>query len=155
MLRRVELKAPHSGIVHELSVHTVGGVIGPGDTVMAIVPDNDALAIEVHVSPVDIDQITIGQRAVLRFPAFNQQTTPEIEGAVSRVAADLSRDQQSGQSFYVARVRVDDADAVAAGKLKLVPGMPVEAYIETAPRTALTYLTKPLTDQIERAFREE
>jgi HlyD family secretion protein len=155
MLRRVDLRAPLDGTVHELAVGTIGGVIGPGETVMSIVPSNDDLAIEVHVSPIDIDQIHIGQKSILRFSAFNQRTTPEFKGEVARIAADLSKDQQSGMTFYVVRVKLNDESTPEASKLKLMPGMPVEAYIETTPRTALSYLTKPLTDQVERAFRED
>jgi HlyD family secretion protein len=103
----------------------------------------------------NIDQVEAGQTSVLRFPAFNQRTTPELAGTVTRVAADLTREAQSGQTFYLARIKVDEAALAALGNLKLVPGMPVEAFIETGERTALSYLVKPFTDQVARAFREE
>jgi HlyD family secretion protein len=154
-LQRVDLKAPESGIVHDLAVHTVGGVIGASELVMTIVPDDDVLAIEVRVANVDIDQISIGQRAVLRFVAFNQRTTPEIVGTVTRIGADISKDQQSGAVYYVVRVLPLNEELEKVKKLHLVPGMPVEAYVQTAERTALSYLTKPFVDQISRAFREE
>jgi HlyD family secretion protein len=155
VMRRIEIRAPRSGIVHELAVHTEGGVIGPGDTVMGIVPDEDERAIEVRLSPTDIDQVSIGQKVILRFPAFNQRTTPEVNGQISLVAADLTRDQQSGQSYYTARVSVTEEDLKKLGNLQLVAGMPVESFIQTGERTALSYLTKPLTDQVARAFKEE
>ena len=155
MLRRVDLRAPQSGVVHELAVHTVGGVISPGDTIMSIIPVEDDKAIEVRLAPTDIDQVTIGQKATLRFPAFSQRSTPELSGAVSRLAADLTRDPQSGAAFYVARIKVIDDDLAKFNTMKLVAGMPVESYIQTGDRTALSYLTKPFTDQISRAFREE
>lgn len=153
-LRRVDLRAPISGIVHELNVHTVGGVIAPGETAMLIVPDDDRLVIEVRASPADIDQIRLGQATMLRFAAFNQRTTPEVLGIVSRVAADLTKDPQSGLAYFVVRIRPDEEELAKLGGLKLLPGMPVEAYVETGQRTALSYLMKPLTDQFVRAFRE-
>ena len=122
---------------------------------MSIIPVEDDKAIEVRLAPTDIDQVTIGQKATLRFPAFSQRSTPELSGAVSRLAADLTRDPQSGAAFYVARIKVIDDDLAKFNTMKLVAGMPVESYIQTGDRTALSYLTKPFTDQISRAFREE
>lgn len=153
-LKRVDLRAPISGIVHELNVHTVGGVIAPGETAMLIVPNDDLLVIEVKTSPADIDQIRPGQNTMLRFAAFNQRTTPEIPGIVVRVAADLTRETQTGLSYYLVRIKPSEEGQSKLGGLKLLPGMPVEAYIETEQRTALSYLVKPLTDQFARAFRE-
>lgn len=149
-LKRVVLKAPQDGIVHDLAVHTVGGVIGAGETVMTIVPSRDELSVEARIATSDIDQVHLGQRATLRFLAFNQRTTPEIAGTVTRVGADLTRDTQTNSVFYVVRIRPENQHA----KLELLPGMPVEAFIATGERTALSYLVKPITDQFTRAFRE-
>jgi HlyD family secretion protein len=154
-LKRIDIRAPRAGIVHELAVHTVGGVIGPGDVLMGIVPLEDQRSIEIRLSPTDIDQVTIGQKVVLRFAAFNQRTTPELKGAISRVAADVTRDPQSGASYYTAGVDVTDEELARLGAVKLVAGMPVEAFIQTGERTALSFLMKPVTDQIARAFKEE
>jgi len=154
-LKRIDIRAPQAGVVHQLTVHTVGGVIAPGDTLMLLVPQADELAIEVKVAPQDIDQLKIGQEAVLRLSAFNQRTTPEIRGKLSRIAADLTQDPKTGAAFYLARVAADEADINLLQGLKLVPGMPVEAFIRTSERTALSYLTKPITDQMNRAFRED
>lgn len=154
-LKRIDIRAPQAGTVHQLSVHTVGGVIAPGDALMLIVPRSDNLAIEVKVAPQDIDQLRLGQGAVLRLSAFSQRTTPEIKGTVSRVAADLTQDEKSGESFYTVRVATDESEIAHLEGLTLVPGMPVEAFIQTGERTALSYLTKPLTDQMTRAFRED
>lgn len=151
-LKRILLRAPQTGIVHDLAVHTVGGVIGTGETVMTIVPSQDELGIEVRIAPSDIDQVHVGQEASLRFPAFNQRVTPEVKGTVTRVGADLTKETQTNAVFYVARMRV--ADESQREKLKLLPGMPVEAFIATGERTALSYLVKPVTDQFARAFRE-
>jgi HlyD family secretion protein len=150
-LKRIYLRAPQTGYVHDLTVHTVGGVIGPGENVMSIVPTHDTLAVEARIGTSDIDQVAIGQQAVLRFPALNQRTTPEIRGTVTRIGADLSKDPQGNAVYFTLRIAVSDHDREA---FKLVPGMPVEAFISTHERTALSYLMKPLSDQVTRAFRE-
>ena len=122
---------------------------------MLIVPRSDTLVIEAKVAPKDIDQVRLGQHAVLRLTAFNQRTTPEIEGTVSLVAADQITDEKTGTSFFKVHVR-PDADQVARLKgIKLVPGMPAEVFIRTGERTVLSYLTKPLNDQVRRAFKED
>lgn len=154
-LMRVELRAPISGIVHELAVHTVGGVIAPGATVMRIVPGNDVLVVEAQIAPSDIDQVTIGQTAVLRFTAFSQKSTPELSGVVARIAADITKDEKKGLSFYVVRIILPEAALAEMQDIDLVPGMPVEVYLQTGERTALSYLVKPLRDQIARAMRED
>jgi HlyD family secretion protein len=153
-LNRIDIRAPQSGRVHELSVHTVGGVILPGEQIMLIVPDGDALAVEVKVAPRDIDQVYVGQEATMRFAAFNQKTTPEIEGEVSVVSADITQDQRTGVSYYTSRVLPKPDELAKLGSGKLVPGMPVDVFIKTPGRTALSYLVKPLQDQAERAFKE-
>ena len=153
-LKRVEVRAPQDGVVHQLAVHTVGGVVSASDAIMLIVPEADALSVEVKVLPQDIDQLRLGQSAGLRFSAFNQRTTPEISGTISRVSADVSTDQRSGQSFYTVRIALPAEETARLGNVKLVPGMPVEAFIKTYDRTVLSYFVKPLEDQVMRAFRE-
>lgn len=154
-LSRVDLKSPLSGTVHELNVHTVGGVISPAEVVAMIIPKNDALSVELKVSPVDIDQLSVGQAVRLRFTTFNQRTTPEVQGTVSRVSADVSTDSPNGQSYY--RVRILPALALASlpDDFRLVPGMPVEGFVTTKEMPMISYLVKPFTDQFERVFREE
>jgi HlyD family secretion protein len=154
-LKRIDLVAPQNGMVHELAVHTVGGVISPADVIMLIVPDSDRLLLEAQIPPQDIDQIELGQKAVLRMSAFNQRTTPELNGDVSRIAADLTQDQRTGLSYYLVRITVPADELVRLGNLSLVPGMPAEAFIQTGERTAISFLVKPLSDQIAKAFREE
>jgi HlyD family secretion protein len=153
-LNRIDIRAPQSGRVHELTVHTVGGVIAPGEQVMLIVPDADALAVEVKIAPRDIDQVYVGQTAIMRFAAFNQKTTPEIDGKISVVSADIMQEQRTGASYYSARVLLKPEELAKVGSAKLVPGMPVDVFIKTQGRTALSYLVKPLRDQAERAFKE-
>jgi HlyD family secretion protein len=153
-LNRIDIRAPQNGRVHQLAVHTVGGVISPGEQIMLIVPDNDTLAVEVKITPRDIDQLYIGQSAFLRFAALNQRTTPEIEGDVVLVSADLTQDQRTGTSYYNARVSLKSDQVARLGESKLVPGMPVDVFIQTPGRTALAYLIKPLKEQAERALKE-
>jgi HlyD family secretion protein len=153
-LKRIDIIAPQSGVVHQLAVHTVGGVIGPGEQLMLVVPGSDELMVEVRVAPQDIDQLSIGQRAVLRFAAFNQRTTPEIAGHLRLISADIAQDQKTGASFYLGRIAIPREEVARLKGLKLVPGMPVEAFLQTLDRTVLSYLVKPLEDQIMKAFRE-
>jgi HlyD family secretion protein len=153
-LKRVELRAPQSGIVHQLGIHTIGGVVSPADPVMSIVPESDLLSVEAKISPQDIDQLYVGQATSLRFSAFNQRTTPEIQGAISRISADVSPDQRTGQNFYTARITIPAEELARLGNVKVLPGMPAEIFARTYDRSVLSYFTKPLTDQIVRAFRE-
>ena len=155
-LKRIDIRAPQDGVVHQLAVHTVGGVItAQGDSIMLIVPENEALSIETKVQPQDIDQLRLGQPAVVRFTAFNQRTTPELNGTLSRISADVSEDQKSGTRYYTIRIAIPDSEIVRLAGLKLVPGMPVEAFIQTTPRTMISYLVRPIHDQVIRAFREK
>lgn len=154
-LRRTDIRAPQTGTVFQSTVHTVGGVITAGEPIMLIVPDADKLQVEAKVRPQDIDQVQIGQPAVLRFSAFNLRTTPEINGTVTRVSADTTADQRTGESYYTIRIALPaDADK-RLGDVKLLPGMPVEAFVQTGDRTVISYLMKPLQDQFMRAFREK
>ena len=153
-LKRVDIRAPQNGIVHQLAVHTVGGIVSPAEPVMYIVPEADLLSIEAKISPQDIDQLRVGQSAGLRFSAFNQRTTPEIAGTISRISADVTADQRTGQNFYTARIAIDSNELTRLGEVKLLPGMPVEIFAKTSDRNVLSYFTKPLHDQVVRAFRE-
>ncbi|MEN3213450.1 HlyD family type I secretion periplasmic adaptor subunit [Methylorubrum populi] len=153
-LKRVELRAPQDGFVHQMSVHTVGGLVVPSEPAMLIVPASDQLLVEVRVQPQDIDNVRTGQKAVLRFAAFNTRTTPEIDGEVVRVSADVTQDPKTGQSYYTARIRIREDQKERLKGLRLVPGMPVESFTQIGERSVLSYLTKPLTDQIAKAWRE-
>ncbi len=105
--------------------------------------------------PQDIDKLQIGQRTLLRLSAFNQRTTPELNGVVTRVSPDVTTDQRTGQSYYTIRVSMPSEEIKRLGDAKLIPGMPVEAFVQTGDRTMLSYLIKPLSDQLMRAFREK
>jgi HlyD family secretion protein len=154
-LNRIDVRAPQDGTVHQLDVHTVGGVITPGEPIMLIVPDADALTVEARFQPQDIDQLHVGQAAVLRFSAFNQRTTPEINGEVKLVSPDVAQDQKSGAYYYTVRIAIPDTEMARLENLKLVPGMPVDAFLQASSRTFLSYLTRPLYDQVTRTFREK
>jgi HlyD family secretion protein len=154
-LRRIDIRAPQDGVVEQSTVHTVGGVITAGDTIMLIVPQTDDLQVEAKVNPHDIDKLQVGQNTLLRFSAFNQRTTPELNGVVSRVSPDVTTEQRTGQSYYTIRVSMPPEEIARLGDVKLIPGMPVEAFVQTGDRTMLSYLMKPLHDQLMRAFREK
>lgn len=152
-LDRIEMRAPQDGIVHQQIVHTIGGVIGPAEQIMLVVPEADGLVVEARVEPTMIDRLHVGQPAMLRFPAFDSATTPDLKGRLIHVSADASTDQQTGASFYTVRVALDRAETDRLGGKALLPGMPVETFIQTGSRTAFAYLAKPFHDQIARSFR--
>jgi HlyD family secretion protein len=154
-LRRTDLVAPQDGIVHQLAVHTVGGVINPGEQVMLIVPTQDRLSVEARIAPTDIDKVHVGQTAFLRFAAFDQRTTPDRAGEVQRISPDLTTDQRTGLSYYSLQIEMLPEEVSKLKSLRLVPGMPIEAFIQTSSRTVLSYLLKPLTDQFNKAFRDD
>ncbi|MBR0716729.1 HlyD family type I secretion periplasmic adaptor subunit [Bradyrhizobium liaoningense] len=154
-LRRVDIRAPQDGMVLQSTVHTVGGVVTAGDAIMLIVPQADDLQVEAKVNPVDIDKLQIGQKTLLRLSAFNQRTTPELNGIVTRVSPDVTTEQRTGQSYYTIRVSMPAEEVARLGDVKLIPGMPVEAFVQTGDRTMLSYLMKPFHDQLMRAFREK
>lgn len=156
LLERIEMRAPASGLVHQLKVHTIGGVIRGGDTIMEVVPDADDLQIEARLQPADIDQVRIGQKAFTRFPAFNQRTTPEVAGVVSFISADISRDQGGNAvaGYFTVRVTLPEEERRRLAGLQFVSGMPAEVFMQTGSRTMLSYLFKPITDQLQRAFVE-
>lgn len=163
-LKRTDMRAPQAGVVHQLAVHTIGGVVTPSEPVMMIVPEADRLVIEARIAPQDIDQVKIGNIAEVRFTAFNQRTTPVFEAVVTRISADLMNEAAAGQLqqtmspsrsvYYVVRLELVDDATVQTRNLKLIPGMPAEVYIKTVERTAVSYLMKPVADQFARAFRE-
>jgi HlyD family type I secretion membrane fusion protein len=155
VLDRSEIRAPQSGIVDKLAFSTVGGVVPPAQTILELVPDHDLLTIEAKVSPSDIDQVQPGQRAELRFTAFNVRTTPEILATVRRVSPERQTDERTGTSYYMALIDIPAGQLKRLGSLKLVPGMPVEAYIQTGRRSMLSYLVKPASDQLARSFRQD
>ena len=154
-LSRTDIRAPMSGVVNELSVHTIGGVITPAETLATIVPEKATLKIEAKLSPVDVDQVFVGQAAKLRFSAFNQRTTPELKGEIAYVSAAATRDPATNTTHYLADVKLNPGEFEKLAGQPLKPGMPVEVFVATQDRTAISYLAKPFTDQFAKAFREE
>ena len=120
---------------------------------MLIVPDGDSLTIEARIAPHDIDQVHVGQRAIVRFAAFNQRTTPEMNGEIIRIGADVTQDERKQESYYAVRIRIADSELARLDGLQPKAGMPVEVFMQTSSRTVVSYLTKPLREQIDRTFR--
>ncbi|MDW3224782.1 MAG: HlyD family type I secretion periplasmic adaptor subunit [Paracoccaceae bacterium] len=154
-LERVDVRAPVDGTVHEMQVVTVGGVVAPGAVILQVIPTGDGLQFETQVNPAAIDQVYIGQNATLRLTAFNQRTTPELKGTVSGISPNTVTDPTTGMVFYRALLSVSPEEIARLDGLEIVPGMPVEAFMQTGERSVLSYLTRPLQDQLDRAFREE
>ena len=156
-LRRTRVTAPEDGVVLGLAVHTVGGVISPGDAIMDIVPKGDGLLIAAKIAPRDVDKVQAGQEALLRFTAFNARVTPETTGKVRQVSADNIADRVTGEPYYLVLIDLPDKAALekALAGQSLVPGMPVESFIKTGAQPAISYLLKPLTDALSRSMREE
>lgn len=153
-LAHIDLRAPATGNVHQLAIHTVGGVLPAGETAMLIVPGQDALELEVRVRPADIDQIAFGQSVRVKVQAGHQSSNADIHGSVARIGADISRDERDGQPYFSVRIAVPQGEFALLAPLKVVAGMQAEAMIETVERTPLDFLLKPFKTQIDRAFRE-
>jgi len=153
-LKRIDIRSPQDGTVFQSNVHTVGGVVTAGDQLMLIVPEADNLTVEAKVAPQDIDQVRIGQTALLRLSAFNQQSTPEINGTVTRISADAASDQRTGLTYYTIRIAMPPEEVAKLGEVTIIPGMPVEAFVQTGERTMISYFMKPLNDQLMRVFRQ-
>lgn len=154
VVRRTRVVSPESGIVNGMQVHTEGGVIGPGSPIAEIVPESDELIIEASVSPMDIDRVSIGQEARIRFSTFGSRA-PTIFGSLLSLSADALNDERTGGSFYLARIQVNPDSMEELGDLALMPGMPAEVYINTGSRTFMQYLFKPLSNAAARSFNED
>ncbi len=153
-LKRIDIRAPSDGYVHQLNVHTIGGVISPAEPVMNIVPMNDKLELEAKVLPNEIDQVKLGQKATVKVHAANARMIPDLHGSVSRISADVSKDQQSGMTFYTIRVELPQEELKKLENLHLIAGMQAEVFVEVNQRTPFEYFFKPMQEQIARAFRE-
>lgn len=154
-LDRVEIRAPDNGVVHEMQAATIGGVVAPGATILQIVPSNAGFQYELRLDPRSIDQVFVGQETKVKFPAFSSRSTPDIFGKISVVSPTSVTDTATGQVFYRLELEVPPAEMAKLGDLELVPGMPVEAFMQTSSRSALSYLIQPLSEQMARAFRDD
>jgi HlyD family secretion protein len=153
-LQRVTIKSPIAGTVYDVAINTVGGVIGSGEVLMLIAPEGEELVLQAQVSPNDIDQVHAGQKAQVRFPAFNSQLTPNISAEVLQVGADTTRVNDQTAPFYSVRLKISPEELAKLGKNQLRPGMMAETFIQTQERSVLTYLLQPLTDLLPYALRE-
>ena len=154
-LGRVEIIAPISGTIHELSIFTKWGVITPGQPILQIVPDNSDMEFEVLVEPQFIDEIKLGQEASLFFSAFNARTTPNIDGVVDFVSLQTQIQENLGIPFYPVKIAISQEQIDRLNGQELISGMPFEAFFTTESRSPLNYLIKPLTDNLKRAGREQ
>lgn len=154
-LNRLELRAPMNGRIYQLTVHTVGGVVNPGEVLMLLAPDQRDLTIEAKIATRDIDQLTLGQKVDIRFSAFDQRTTPEVKGDVISISPDVVTEQRSGADYYPVRIKPEPASLQKLTNIALYPGMPAEVFIKVADRSVISYMTKPLMDQINHTFREQ
>jgi HlyD family secretion protein len=153
-IMRLDIRAPVSGIVLGMQVTTPRAVLRPADPVLYLIPQDRPLVIVAQVSPIHVDEVRVGQDVKLLFPAFSSRTTPELQGKVALISADALTDERSQQTFYRAEIVLNDGEREKLGAATLLPGMPVEAFIQTDLRTPLAYLVKPFTDYFMRAFRE-
>jgi len=155
-LSRMVIKSPVTGTVVGTKVHTTGGVVKPGDTLMQVVPVNQQLAIKARVAPTEIDRIEAEQKADIRLSAFSFQMAHVIEAEVVTISADTFQDEQSGESYYEVRLKLTEkgASTLVEQNMFLVPGMPAEVMIRTGERTVLQYLLDPFIRLSEKAFRE-
>lgn len=154
-LSQMIVKAPVDGSIVGLGVHTIGGVVVPGQLLMEIVPSDDRLIIEGRVSPADVDDLLVGQKARVKLSGLQQRTTPELEGTLNYVSADSILDERSGTSYFTIRVDVSKQELEKLPNDELIPGMPAEVFVQTGERTAMDYLVQPLVDTIDRAWREK
>jgi epimerase transport system membrane fusion protein len=155
IVSRTVVRAPAAGVVNGMQIHTVGGVVGPGQPIVDIVPQTEELIIEARVSPLDIDRVTEGQSVMIRFSSFGRGSVPTIFGTVLNLSADALLDQNTGASYYQARIEVTAEGIADLGSLTLMPGMPADTFIATGARTFLQYLFKPFTNAMARSFIED
>ena len=153
-LGRMEIRAPAAGIVYGLQVHAINAVIRPAEPIMFIVPQDSPLIVASRIDGINIDQVQLGQEAMLTFSSFNSRTTPQIMGRVTNVSADVFNDERTGQVYYAAEITPDEGELQKLEGLVILPGMPVTAFIQTGNRSALSYLLRPFTDYFNKAFRE-
>ncbi len=151
---RLEIRAPVSGYAVNCQIHTIGGVVQPGETLLEIVPDRDSLVIEARVRPNDIQDLAPGLETDVRFPTFKQRTTPTLKGMLQTVSADSLTDKHSGEAYYLAYVNVEADEFKKLGTGQVRPGIPAEVMIKTDERTPIAYLVQPFEDSVNRAFRE-
>lgn len=153
-LERIEIVAPADGVIHDMQIYTIGGVVAPEATIMQVVPVSEGVEFEIRIDPTAIDQIFVGQTAKVQFPAFDMRTAPVLYGELVGISPSTIADPATGRSYYRATLALPPEELARLGPVELVPGMPVEAFMQTGERSVLSYLTQPLADQLRLAFRE-
>ncbi|WP_170068387.1 HlyD family type I secretion periplasmic adaptor subunit [Meinhardsimonia xiamenensis] len=153
-LARLDIRAPVPGVVHGLGVHGAGAVVAAAEPILSIVPDESPLVARIRISTEAVDEVHAGQPVTLRFPGLDQRMTPAITGILARISADAFSDEARGASYYAGEVTLGPAETSRLGDVRLVPGMPVEAFITTEARTPLSYLLRPIGRYFARALRE-
>ena len=153
-IERLEIRAPVSGIVHDMRVTTPRSVIRPADAALYIIPQDRPFVIGARIQTINVDEVSAGQDAIIRFSAFPSRTTPEMTATVERISADAMIDEATRAPYYRVELSVSPEEIAKIGDLSVVPGMPVEVYMKTGDRTPLAYLVKPLADYFNKAFRE-
>ena len=155
VLEQTDVKAPVDGTVVDSRIHTPGGVIGPGELLLEIVPTNDRLVLEARARPEDIDRLRVGLPAGIKLSAFDQRTTPELEGRVSYVSADTIEDAKSGIAYFLIKVEVPESELKRLQGRTIQPGMMADVFVRTGERTFFGYLMDPLIDSFNKAWREK
>jgi HlyD family secretion protein len=154
-LQRLEIKAPRTGYVNELTVHTLGGVVSPGQSVMSIIPSNEPLQVTARIRPDEVDEVHPGQPATVRLSSLKLPTPPELEGVVANISPDQLKDEHTGQPYFMAKIDIPMNEATKLHGKELFPGMPAEVLIRGEARSVIAYLTQPLTDKLGLVFREK
>lgn len=154
VLKRLRVQAPVRGVIVKMHQNTTGGVVGSGEDILELLPADERLLVEAQMRPDDIDQVRVGLSAQLRLVAFNQRTTPTVDGEVVYVSADAMEGKQPGEVYYVARIQLLEDSLAKIKDLDISPGMPVEVFVQTGERTFFEYLMRPITDSLARAFKE-
>ena len=155
VLQRIEIRAPKSGVVQGIQFHTTGGVVRPGEVIMDLAPKDEELIVNARVLPMDVDNVSIGQRAEVRLTALNSRTTPAIYGYVVSVSGDILIQQAGGQPYFLTRIEIPKDEVKKLGDVELSAGMPADVLIQTGERTVLNYIMKPLLDAFARGLNED
>ena len=153
-LQRLDIRAPVSGRIQELALHTVGGVVGAGNTLAYIIPDNDELVIDAMIQPKEIDRVHQGATARVRFTSFDRTTTPELVGHIVWISPDQEVVSENRAPAFKVRIALNGEELERTWRSAIGPGMEAEVMLTGTQRTVLSFLLKPMTDQLQRTFRE-
>lgn len=156
ILKRSAIISPVAGKVMNIKYHTIGAVVPPGGEIMNIVPQHEELIVEAKIKPQDIDNVMIGMKSKIQLTAYKGKKVPKINGEVINVSPDIISDQQTKESFFLARISINKKDIKKLkSKVDLYPGMPAQVFIITESRSLVSYLFTPISDSTYKAFREE